>query len=75
MCENCIHAPVCGKCRATGGQVGKCEHFAQKRWGRWLYNAGNPSLYCSICGSEPNHNEETPCCPSCGARMDGDGNA
>ena len=28
MCNNCIHAPVCGKCKATGGQVGKCEHFA-----------------------------------------------
>ena len=32
MCNNCIHAPVCGKCKATGGQVGKCEHFKEEKW-------------------------------------------
>ena len=69
MCNRCIHAPVCGKCKATGGQVGKCEHFREERKGRWLYNPGNPSPYCSCCGSEPNHNEETKYCPNCGAGM------
>ena len=75
MCNNCIHAPVCGKCKATGGHVGKCEHFWEERKGRWLYNLGNPSPYCSRCGSEPNHSEETKCCPNCGARMGGDHHA
>lgn len=31
MCNNCIHAPVCGKCKATGGQVGKCEYFREEQ--------------------------------------------
>lgn len=30
MCNNCIHQPVCGKFRATGG-VKKCEHFKEER--------------------------------------------
>lgn len=39
--------------------------------GRWEYNPGNPSPYCSHCGNEPdNHGRETPFCPLCGARMD-----
>ena len=39
--------------------------------GRWEYNPGNPSPYCSHCGNEPdNHGRETPYCPNCGARMD-----
>ena len=35
MCNNCTHAPVCGKCKATGGHVGKCEYFAEERHGWW----------------------------------------
>ena len=27
MCDNCIHKPVCGKFRATGGYVRDCEHY------------------------------------------------
>lgn len=39
--------------------------------GRWLYNPGNPSPYCSHCGNEPdNHGRRTPYCPNCGAHMD-----
>ena len=36
MCNSCIHAPVCGKYKATGGQVDKCEHFREERRGRWI---------------------------------------
>ena len=25
MCNNCTHEPVCGKCKATGGQVCKIK--------------------------------------------------
>lgn len=84
MCNNCIHAPVCGKCRATGGQVGKCEHFKEERRGRWepdieVFDA-DPAVgvpggelqtgwKCSVCGRcEP---EKEPYC-HCGARMDGE---
>ena len=35
MCNSCIHAPVCGKYKATGGQVGKREHFKEEKHGRW----------------------------------------
>lgn len=68
MCNNCIHAAVCGKCKATGGQVGKCEHHAQERKGQWSRD-GNWNT-CSECGffylsSRPLYNH----CPSCGAEM------
>ena len=44
MCNNCIHAPVCGKYKATGGQVGKCEHFKEER------NDGkNSIIHCRNC--------------------------
>ena len=72
-CNNCIHAPVCGKCKATGGHVGKCEHHAQERKGRWIDGL------CSRCGypiptdSRYDCVEEDDCvfCYHCGAKMDG----
>ena len=76
MCNNCIHASVCGKYKATGGQVGKCEHFKEERRGRWIFKHDpitDPKKYfvriiCSECnlhtGQKSNY------CPNCGARMD-----
>lgn len=72
MCENCTHAPVCGKYKATGGQVGKCEHFKEERRGRWDTDRfGLDRSICSVChacyeGDGGNY------CPNCGARMDGE---
>lgn len=81
MCNSCIHAPVCGKRKATGGQVGKCEHFREERKGRWIpleydgYADENPvwDLWeCSECREEHSGDEDTltPYCPNCGAEMD-----
>ena len=69
MCNSCIHAPVCGKCKATGGQVGKCEHFREERKGNWNRD-GNWNT-CSECSffylsSRPLYNF----CPDCGVEMD-----
>ena len=72
MCNNCIHAPVCGKYKATGGQVGKCEHFKEERRGVWIEETPF-CCSCSICGHtrgglayEDGQNYR----PNCGARMD-----
>ena len=79
MCNRCIHAPVCGKCKATGGQVGKCEHFAEERRGRWeewypgiaLIMTGEEKLYrCSACDGKYPDMDGYRYCPNCGARMD-----
>lgn len=77
MCNNCIHAPVCGKCKATGGQVGKCEHFAEERKGRWIRNDSTLDMECSVCGRtlESWFDDDARYCPNCGARMDGDPHA
>lgn len=32
MCDNCDHKAVCGKCRATGGNVKACEHLRVRNW-------------------------------------------
>ena len=77
MCNNCIHTPVCGKCKATGGQVGKCEHFREERRGRWdqVQRWATKAKYrCSACGREimsavKVNIEKYPYC-HCGARMD-----
>ena len=72
MCNNCIHAPVCGKCKVTGGQVGKCEHYKEERRGRWI--ADTPfSCVCSLCGHTRGglaYEDSQNYCPNCGARMD-----
>ena len=73
MCNTCIHKEVCGKCKATGGQVGKCEHFAEERHGYWM-RARKPvtaNMECSVCHKQymlSDHNY----CPNCGVRMDGE---
>ena len=73
MCNNRIHAPVCGKCKATGGQVGKCEHFAEERRGAWI--AQTPfSCVCSLCGYGrwgSAYEPDMAYCPKCGNPMDG----
>ena len=48
MCDNCIHKPVCGKFRATGG-VKKCEHHREDRKGRWEKAEYKGFLRCSCC--------------------------
>ena len=65
-----------GQAFENGRKVGDAEGYARGmrdavKHGQWLHNPGNPSPYCSHCGNEPNHNEETDYCPDCGARMDG----
>ena len=71
MCNNCIHAPVCGKCKATGGHVGKCEFYG-RRYGRWI-RRGN-EMKCSNPKCQfiyyANHDDFS-YCPNCGAKMDG----
>ena len=72
MCNNCIHAPVCGKYKATGGQVGKCEHFAEERRRRWIrrgneMKCSNPKCQFIYYSNHDDFNY----CPNCGARMDG----
>ena len=70
-CNSCIHEPVCGKYKATGGQVGKCEHFREERHARWIcrgneMKCSNPKcqfIYYS-------NNDDFNYCPNCGARMD-----
>ena len=40
--------------------------------GEWIHKNGE--MYCSVCGGEALMDEvyyESPCCPDCGARMDG----
>ena len=71
MCNSCIHAPVCGKYKATGGQVGKCEHFREERKGRWVPDLGN-LFRCSVCGQCDVMKVRTKrkFCSYCGARMD-----
>ena len=76
MCNNCIHAPVCGKYKATGGQVGKCEHFKEERHGRWIrrgneMKCSNPKCQFIYYSNRDDFNY----CPNCGARMDGDPHA
>lgn len=79
MCNNCIHKPVCGKFRATGG-VKKCEHFKEERKGRWRWGkstilefgalATRSELYCGSCGkSVPYGWTNFSFCPHCGADM------
>lgn len=72
MCNNCIHAPVCGKYKATGGQVGKCEHFAEERHGRWIpINTIDQWRYqCDCCNHYVDAGTDRNYCPNCGARMD-----
>ena len=83
MCNNCIHAAVCGKYKATGGQVGECEHFKEERRGRWIDDGmcnhkpsrfRNPDKWtiykCSECGYSNGRRKNANYCPNCGARMD-----
>ena len=70
-CNSCIHAPVCGKCKATGGQVGKCEHFKEERHARWI-RRGN-EMKCSNPKCQfiyYSNNDDFNYCPNCGVRMD-----
>ena len=40
---------------------------------RWLYEHGDPAMLpCSACGYEVYRYNNTPYCPCCGARMDGE---
>lgn len=75
MCNSCIHAPVCGKCRATGGNIHQCEHYSEERRGRWIET--DEGTICSECYEHPfedgylaiaNYNGDW--CPNCGAKMD-----
>ena len=72
MCNNCIHKPVCGKCAATGGHVGKCEHFTQERHGRWVRGISNhrEHMKCSVCLKSQTPVGTFTYCPNCGAKMD-----
>ena len=42
--------------------------------GRWKRTPVSSRLYCSICDKIPLCQVDTPYCPNCGARMDGNGN-
>ena len=40
---------------------------------RWLYEYGDPAMLpCSACGYEVHRYNNTPYCPCCGAKMDGE---
>ena len=78
MCDKCIHKAVCGKCRATGGNVRECEHFKEERRGKWNtcpncganMREGNPSVTCgdsSLYTREPLGAKESGDCHVAGA--------
>lgn len=68
MCEKCIHKAVCGKYAATGGHVGKCEHFREERRGRWIRRHNETK--CSKCQFIYYSNRaDYSYCPNCGADM------
>lgn len=71
MCNKCEHREVCGKCRATGGNVRSCEHFKEQRHGRWI-KRGNEKK-CSHCGFiYYSNNDDWNGCPNCLADMRGE---
>lgn len=71
LCDNCLHKPVCGKFRATGGQVQKCDHLLEQKRGRWTQECKNRRR-CSNCnmGRNTDTQLEWNHCPRCGAKMD-----
>lgn len=80
LCETCLHAAVCAKRAATGGNVQNCQHYAEERHGRWI-NEGDGDWRCSVCRrlytfddyGDIDPKEDCGCnyCPNCGAKMDG----
>ena len=75
LCDNCLHKPVCGKFRATGGQVQKCDHLLEQKHGRWeewwppahMIMTGEEKLYrCTICDAKYSNVESYRHCPYCG---------
>ena len=71
LCDNCLHKPVCGKFRATGGQVQKCDHLLEQKRGRWTQECKNRRR-CSNCnmGRNTDTQLEWDHCPRCGAKME-----
>ena len=70
LCDNCLHKPVCGKFRATGGQVQKCDYLLEQKYGRWVCLEAEIGYFaCSECDhrilrAKCNY------CPDCGSIMD-----
>ena len=68
ICEACLHRVVCDIYKATGG-VNKCEHHAEERHGRWVWDNRFHDYTCSECH---NWDLKTPnYCSNCGTPMDG----
>lgn len=77
-CKTCLHAAVCAKRIATGGQVKECENFLENKTGRWVaWTEMFPRSifvgferkkkgFCSYCGA---FRTKENYCPNCGADM------
>lgn len=77
-CKTCLHAAVCGKRIATGGQVKGCKNFLEKKTGRWrkTYTCHGEQLWgyeCNQCKAD--NPIASYYCPHCGADMRGEDDA
>ena len=78
QCKTCLHAAVCGKCAAMGGNARNCKNYAEEKRGRWEKVVENEMYWyeCSECGADVpktrwKHDYFSDYCPNCGAYMDG----
>ena len=69
-CAKCIHNAVCKTAESCDGYVSGCEHFKEKKQGRWerwfIFRR------CSVCHFPFGIFDKWDYCPNCGADMRGE---